>query len=294
MPLWKLLLLTLYYHATGPVRAWNYRREASKGRLPAIVLCWHRIADDQANPWTISNAAFMRQIRWLKKHFEFVSLAEAQRRIGGGGNSQPCVSVTFDDGYADNCRQAMPMLIEERIPCTYFITVQNVLDGEPFGHDLAGGHRFAPNTLEQIRGLAAAGIEIGAHSYTHANLGPSADGPLLHREVVAAKERLQEVLGRSVRYFAFPYGQHVNLSPAAFQLAKEAGYAGVCSAYGGFNFPGDDPFHLQRITADRVMVRLKNWVTLDPRKLRTPRFQYQGESSSFVIRASSFPLAPDP
>jgi hypothetical protein len=50
----------------------------------------------------------------------------------------------------------------------------------------------------------------------------------------------------------------------------------VCSAYGGFNFPGDDPFHLQRIAADSVMVRLKNWVTMDPRKLRTRRFEYQG------------------
>ena len=58
-------------------------------------------------------------------------------------------------------------------------------------------------------------------------------------------------------------------------MAKKAGYAGVCSAYGGYNFPGDDPFHLQRIAGDGTMIRLKNWVTLDPRKLRTPRFVYE-------------------
>ena len=33
MPLWKQLLLTLYYHATYPVRAWNYWREVSQGPL---------------------------------------------------------------------------------------------------------------------------------------------------------------------------------------------------------------------------------------------------------------------
>ena len=49
------------------------------------------------------------------------------------------------------------------------------------------------------------------------------------------------------------------------------GYAGVCSAYGGFNFPGDDPFHLQRIHADDDLIRLKNWVTVDPRKLQETR-----------------------
>ena len=61
-----------------------------------------------------------------------------------------------------------------------------------------------------------------------------------------------------------------------FQLAREAGFAGVCSAYGGYNVPGDDPFHLQRIHADPDIIRLKNWLTVDPRKLaRVARFQYQ-------------------
>jgi peptidoglycan/xylan/chitin deacetylase (PgdA/CDA1 family) len=275
MPLWKQLLLTFYYHATCPARAWNYRRLASQGRLPAIVLFWHRIADDRANSWTTSHALFVRQIRWLQKRFAFVSLGEAQRRIREGGNHQPCVSVTFDDGYADNCRRAIPWLIEQRIPCTYFVTVQNVLDGEPFSHDLAMGHRFAPNTVEQLRAMAAAGVEIGAHTFSHANLGAITDRRLSQHEVVTARDRLQSAIGRQVRYFAFPYGLYANLSPAAFALAEEAGYTGVCSAYGGFNFPGDDPFHLQRIPGDAPMICMKNWVTLDPRKLRTPRFEYR-------------------
>jgi peptidoglycan/xylan/chitin deacetylase (PgdA/CDA1 family) len=274
MPLWKRLLLNLYYHATLPVRARNCARYAAADHLPAIVLCWHRIADDRANPWTISHAMFARQIRWLSRHFEFVSLAEAQRRIRDNCNSCPCVSVTFDDGYADNCQQAIPLLIEERIPCTYFVTTQNVIGGEPFAHDLAACHRLAPNTPEQLRAMAAAGIEIGAHGYTHADLGTVADRDFLVREIVAAKQELQAIVARPVRYLAFPYGLHANLNPAAFALAEETGYAGVCSAYGGYNFPGDDPFHLQRIVVDDVMIRLKNWVTLDPRKLRAPRFQY--------------------
>jgi peptidoglycan/xylan/chitin deacetylase (PgdA/CDA1 family) len=276
MPLWKQLLLTLYYHATYPVRTWNYWREVSNDHLPAIVLYYHRIADDRADPRTISNAMFVRQVRWLRERFDFISLGDAQQRIRRGYNPQPCISITFDDGYADNCQQAIPWLIKERIPCTYFVTLQNILKEEPFSHDLMLGHRFAPNTLEQLRAMAAAGIEIGAHAYTHTDLGAITDPRLLRYEVVTAKEDLQAALGRSVRYFAFPYGQHTNLNPAAFALAKEAGYAGVCSAYGGFNFPGDDPFHLQRIPVDDDMIRLKNWVTMDPRKLRTKRFVYQG------------------
>jgi peptidoglycan/xylan/chitin deacetylase (PgdA/CDA1 family) len=276
MSLWKQLLLTAYYHASYPLRAWTYWRDVSQDRLPVIVLYYHRIADDRATPWTVSNARFERQIRWLQERFDFISLDDAQQRIRRGYNPQPCVSITFDDGYADNCQQAIPWLIKERVPFTYFVTVQNAVEEEPFSHDLVTGHRFAPNTLEQLRAMAAAGVEIGAHAYTHADLGAIHDRRLLHYEVVVAKQALQAALGRPVRYFSFPYGLYANLNPQAFALAREAGYAGVCSAYGGFNFPGDDPFHLQRIPVDDDLIRLKNWVTLDPRKLRTRRFQYEG------------------
>jgi peptidoglycan/xylan/chitin deacetylase (PgdA/CDA1 family) len=274
MPTWKRLLLSLYYHASYPVRRRNHRRALAEQRVPIAVVYYHRIADDRASSWTTSHRMFARQIRWLQKHFELISLAEAQRRIRRGRNRRPCASITFDDGYAENCRQAIPLLLQEKIPCTYFVTLYHVLSGEPFSHDLALGKPFPPNTLEQLKAMAAAGIEIGGHGYTHADLG-AADPWLLHYEVAAAREDLQQALGQAVRYFAFPFGQYANLSREAFEIARQAGYEGVCSAYGGFNFPGDDAFHLQRIAVDDDMIGLKNWVTGDPRKLRTPRFAYQ-------------------
>jgi hypothetical protein len=69
----------------------------------------------------------------------------------------------------------------------------------------------------------------------------------------------------------FPYGLHQNLSGLAIETARKIGYASVCSAYGGYNFPGDDAFHLQRIHADPETIRLKNWLTVDPRKLALVR-----------------------
>jgi len=270
----KLLLLELYYRATGPYRWWWHRRAAAAHREPVVVLFYHRIADDRANPWTTSNRHFARQIEWLARHFQIVSLEEAQRRIREG-NGRPCVSITFDDGYAENCREAIPMLIRRRIPCTYFVTLENALRGEPFAHDVAQGNRFAPNDLEQLRAMADAGIEIGAHTYTHPDLAQVTKEDQLYREVVEAGRELGDLLGRPVRYFAFPFGQPANLTSRAFQLAWEAGYEAVCSAYGGYNFPGDDAFHLQRIHVDDDMIRLRNRATVDPRKIKTPRFVYE-------------------
>ena len=281
MPIWKRLLLNLYYHGSCPLRWWNLRRAVAAGRVPVIVLFYHRVADDRANDWTLSNRMFARQMRWLKARLELVSLAEARRRVLCGENHRPCVSITFDDGYADNCREAIPLLIKERIPCTYFVTLQNVLQGRPFPHDLDLGHHHAgenpllPNTVEQLKTMADAGIEIGAHTYTHPDLARITDPDNLRYEVISAGEDLGELVGRPVRYFAFPFGQRGNLSREAFQMAHRGGYEAVCSSYGGYNFPGDDAFHLQRIGGDDQMIRLKNWTTVDPRKANTPRFVYQ-------------------
>lgn len=271
---WKTPLLHTYYQASRPIRRWALRRAAAAGRVPLVVVYYHRVADDAANAWTISNRLFARQIRWLAEHVELISLEEIQRRLQRGANCRRAVSITFDDGYAANCRQAIPLLVKRRIPCTYFVTAENVLEGKPFAHDLAGGHPCEPNTLEQLRAMASAGIEIGAHGYTHADLGRIHDGRQLRRQVVAAGRELRAALGWPVRYFAFPIGLHENLNVEVFRMAPEAGYEAVCSAYGGYNFPGDDPFHLQRFPAGEDMIHLKNWTTADPRKLRTPRFSY--------------------
>ncbi len=164
------------------------------------------------------------------------------------------------------------------MPCTYFVASWHVLHGEPFAHDRANGHRFAPNTVEELRQFASQGIEIGAHSRSHADIGAIRDIDALYDEVVACGDELSHALGREIRYFAFPFGMHANLQPAAFAMAERAGYEAVCSAYGGYNYPGDDPFHLQRIGGEGPLVRLKNWLSVDPLK-HVERYEYEGDGN---------------
>jgi peptidoglycan/xylan/chitin deacetylase (PgdA/CDA1 family) len=272
----KRASLPAYYAATLPLRRALVAWLAARGRAPINVVAYHRIADKQVTPWTTTNDVFRRQVAWLKRHFDLVSLAEAQRRVASRANKTPTVSITFDDGYADNCDQALPLLLDQKIPFTYFVTSRAALNGEPFEHDLKLGLRLAPNTPQQLRDLAAAGVEIGAHTQTHANLAGVHNRQQLYNEVIGAREDLQAALGCPVRYFAFPFGQHANLSREAFALAAAAGYKGVVSAYGGYNFPGGDAFHLQRPCVDGPELRLKNWVTLDPWRLWTiHRYHYR-------------------
>ena len=146
----KQRLIDVYYHATRPYRAAWMQAACAAGRAPVMIVFYHRVADDAANAWTCSTTLFARQMAWLKEQFDVVSLAEAQRRLREG-NDRPAVAVTFDDGYADNNDFALPLLVREQLPCTYFVSTGYMASGEPFPHDVRHGRPLKPNTFDDLR-----------------------------------------------------------------------------------------------------------------------------------------------
>jgi peptidoglycan/xylan/chitin deacetylase (PgdA/CDA1 family) len=287
--------LAAYYYATLSTRRRAAIDRAARQLEPVRILFYHRVANENTNAWTMSHAAFERQIHWLRHRFDLVSLAEAQARIAAGRNRWPTVCITFDDGYADNMISAVPLLLRHRVPFAYFVSTNHVLRGASFAHDVAVGRPLAPNTLAHLRELAAAGVEIGAHTRGHVHLGPPTSPSHLADEIAGSKCELEQALDCDIRYFAFPFGQRTDLSSESFRIAYEAGYAGICSAYGAYNWPGDDPFHLRRIHADPELIRVKNWLTVDPRKLCDPVAfdpgDFRGQSSRSVEHYCDPPIA---
>ena len=275
----RTLALNAYYYSTYPLRLQQRVQASSTGTAPLCVLFYHRVADTRPNDWTISNDEFQRQMRWLKENCDVVSLEEIQNRMVSGRNDRVAVAITFDDGYAENCERAIPFLVDHQIPVTYFAALDFITSQRPFPHDVQAGAPLAPNTIAQLAEMADAGIEIGAHTRSHCDIGQVSSAETLVDEIVTASKELSALISQPIRYFAFPFGQPENMSAAAVHLAKRHGFNGVCSAYGAYNFPGTDPFHIQRIHGDPEFIRLKNWLTLDARKRSIGRsFEFQETS----------------
>jgi peptidoglycan/xylan/chitin deacetylase (PgdA/CDA1 family) len=216
----KPVLLHVYLRGTTAYRRRLLRELARDGRVPIVVPVFHRVADDRANDWTTSTSEFREAIAWLQEHFDLISLEEAQHRIASGKNERPSVSITFDDGYAVNCNYALPLLIDNAIPCTYFVSSGPVLERTNFEHDQAMGNHFASNTVVQLRELAGAGIEIGAHTRTHIDLGRVCDPDRLFRRAchgarrVARRARPANPLFRvSLRHARQPQRRRLPIGP---------------------------------------------------------------------------------
>jgi len=287
----RFAALRLRLGLTRSMRRRAVAKLASAGRAPISAIFYHRVADTHPNDWTIGCAGFERHIDYCRKNFDLVALNEIQDRCSTRSSDRPAVSVTFDDGYAENCEFAIPLLVRHRIPCTYFVSLQHILTGQPFDHDLQAGRALPVNSVKEVREMADAGIEIGLHSRTHIDFAGVTCRKTLRREIIDAKAQLADRIGHPIRYFAFPIGLPRQLTPQAIEMVHEAGMLGFCSAYGAYNLVGQDPFHIRRFHGDGNFQRLENWLTFDPRKLlNQPTIEYH-LSDRPTEQAARFPIA---
>lgn len=229
------------------------------------VLMYHHISSHCRVSWITSLAGFRRHVKWLSDHADVVSLEEIQRRLAFGNAAiRPCVAITFDDGYAANLSTAVPLLLSAGMPVTFFVTVSNVLSGQPFVHDQGQGQDFRPVSSRELRDLAEAGVEIGSHGLTHADFSRLTESDLV-REMAESKMILEDLLGKPIRALSVPFGRPRQMTRRVFEIAKEVGYDCVCSAYGGYNIPGRHSYHIRRFHGDDPLICLINRVTIDPR-----------------------------
>jgi peptidoglycan/xylan/chitin deacetylase (PgdA/CDA1 family) len=70
----------------------------------------------------LDEESFRRQLAYLKKHFDVVSLSVAVEALRAGKLNHPTAVITFDDGYQNNYAVAFPILREFALPATVFIT----------------------------------------------------------------------------------------------------------------------------------------------------------------------------
>lgn len=64
---------------------------------------------------------FERHVTTVKKHFNVVGVEELCAFVAGGSLPSNAVAITFDDGYLDNCLQALPILLKHDCKAIFFV-----------------------------------------------------------------------------------------------------------------------------------------------------------------------------
>jgi len=108
----------------------------------------------------------------------------------------------------------------------------------------------APLNWDELRELAAAGVEIGCHTVTHPIMSRLPSKTDLERETKVAKDLLERGLGRPVRHFCYPNGKPPDINDTVVESVKEAGFDSAVTCFWGLNSLDADPFRIQRLPFD--------------------------------------------
>jgi peptidoglycan/xylan/chitin deacetylase (PgdA/CDA1 family) len=191
-----------------------------------LVLMYHSVEPYDSDPYqvTVRPQRFDRQLRWLRRRgLRGVSMGELLR-ARGQRRGRGLVGLTFDDGYTDFVTEVLPALDRHGFTATVFV-VAGALGGHNSWDE--PGPRKALMTAADVRRAADAGVEIGSHSLSHVQLPRIADGELVD-QVRRSRLILDEVAGRAVTGFCYPYG---GVGEREIRAVREAGYDYACAVH---------------------------------------------------------------
>ncbi len=223
------------------------QRQHSVAGGGCVVLMYHLIASPRTEAerqWCCEPDQFRAQMRWLRESgYEPIGIGRLDGWLSGGEPLPPnAVCVTFDDGMRCLRETALPVLQEFDIPAVSYVVAGLVGGCNAWLRSSGWSHRELLG-VEDLRALREAGIEIGSHSMTHADLS-ICDAGLRLTEIRDSRHRLEDTLGESVEHFAYPFGR---LNPDAYARVQEAGYRTAVTVADGVVRRTDDPLLLNRV-----------------------------------------------
>jgi peptidoglycan/xylan/chitin deacetylase (PgdA/CDA1 family) len=115
-------------------------------RASLVVLKFHRVLPerDPLLPSEPDARAFSAQMDLIATKFNVLALSDGIRKLREQSLPARALCVTFDDGYANNCTVALPILAAKGIPVTVFIATGFLNGGRMFNDTVIESVRSAP------------------------------------------------------------------------------------------------------------------------------------------------------
>jgi len=181
------------------------------------ILMYHRIVDpaqagDSLPGLVVPPALFAAQMRTLRQAgWQTITAAELASSLQHGLAVAPrTFVVTIDDGWRDGYTEALPVLQAFGYRATFYVIGKRI-----------GVRRFLGPS--ELLALAAAGMEIGDHTFDHHAL-PLLPSPLRAFEITAGADRIAQAVGQAPVTFCYPEGRYdadvaTQVAQAGFGLA---------------------------------------------------------------------------
>ena len=240
----NLYFLTAFYGGLYSLARLAHARARSR----AAILLHHRVNDYCMDGVTVDVETFAAQLVALSKRYRPIGSGELVRHLREGKPIPPTsVAIHFDDCYRDILVNGAPLLTAAGFSATAFINSGFVDTDRQFPHDLRSSpFRHENLSSRELREWVDAGFEVGAHTINHADLG-TCDLDQAWVEISGCRAPLEEITGRPVEIFSYPFGKETNIRPETAECVRRAGYTALFAAHGGFVGPNTDLYDIPRL-----------------------------------------------
>lgn len=145
------------------------------------ILIFHRVVaePDPLMPGEPDRARFDRLIGALKRRFNILPLNRALDLLDADRLPPASLSITFDDGYADNAEQALPVLRAHGVSATFFVS-SGFIDG---------GRMWNDTVIETLRRLPEGELDLSELGLGTHRVRDGSRAQLLRRLLADIKHR---------------------------------------------------------------------------------------------------------
>ena len=212
-------------------------------RLPGscVVLYYHAVSANQRR-------RFARQMEDVIKYARPVSACSKGHLEAGIHH----VSVTFDDAFICIIENALPELLQRKIPSTIFAPTGYIgRNSGKIEYESLWRPQQKVMSENQIRKLRESPmVSIGSHCVTHSNLLLLSEEEAKN-EILNSKHDLENILQKSVETLSFPHGGFNNMH---VECSRQAGYERVFSI-----LPKQAYFSMDEYVTGRIRVDPTDW-----------------------------------
>jgi peptidoglycan/xylan/chitin deacetylase (PgdA/CDA1 family)/glycosyltransferase involved in cell wall biosynthesis len=233
-------ILTIYKNAIF--------EKVCKKHIP--ILMYHRVPKDYID----SKHQTFVPLANFKKHLKFFKLMGLTsitfaEYLDFNNGRKPLSSfpkkpfiITFDDGYADNHDNMLPLMEKYGFKGVLFPIGDPKISTNIWDEKEINGSGRLMN-VDQLKAFKEAGWEIGAHTMTHPDLTKLSDEKICY-EITESKKQLENNLNIKISVLAYPFGC---TDKRVKNITKNAGFSlGISTDSGGLTIE-DDRFEVFRV-----------------------------------------------
>ena len=223
------------------------------------ILNYHSISsiikDKSFSHVSVSLKVFSAQMKFLyDNNFNIIDLDDFLEIKKNKQQIPPkMIILTFDDGYANNYINAFPIISKYSFKAVISVITEYIDKNIPFPwlnksllEDEDDKKLKLPLSKKQLKTMNDYGITIASHTRSHRSFS-RLDKRDVMKEIMESKKNLEDILGKKVKYFTYPYGSWGDYDKEDKGIVKSAGYEAALSTKVGTNNIESDIYELRRI-----------------------------------------------